>query len=114
MRRRTAFAALAALALLAPREAHAQDLTVDDPVLRAIWQEGTGNSQVGRLGQVLMDSIGPRLAGTPNMKAARDWVEQTYRGWGIPVRQERYGTWKGWAGGAVHADLVGPRRQTLV
>ena len=115
MRRRTILAAaLAAVAFSAPRVAHAQDLTVDDPVLRAIWQEGIQNSQVGRLGQVLMDSIGPRLAGTPNMKAARDWVEQTYRGWGIPVRQERYGTWKGWAGGAVHADLVGPRQQTLV
>jgi hypothetical protein len=115
MRRRTPLTAvLAALALSAPAVAHAQNVTVDDPVLRAIWQEGTQNSQVGRLGQVLMDSIGPRLAGTPNMKAARDWVEQTYRGWGVPVRQERYGTWKGWAAGAVHADLVGPRRQTLV
>lgn len=114
MRRRTTLAALAALALLAPRVARGQELTVDDPVLRAIWQEGMQNSQVARLGQVLMDSIGPRLAGTPNMRAARDWIEQTYRSWGITARQERYGTWKGWAAGAVHADLIAPRQQTLV
>ena len=107
-------AAVALLALSAPAAAPAQDLTVDDPVLRAIWQEGTQRGQVGRLGQVLMDSIGPRLAGTPNMKAARDWLEQTYRGWGVTARQERYGTWKGWAPLAVHADLVAPRTQTLV
>ncbi len=115
MSRRAALAALLALLpALAPRAAPAQNVTVEDPVLRAIWQEGTQNGQAGRLGQVLMDSIGPRLAGTPNMQAARDWVEQRYREWGIPVRQERYGTWKGWAAGAVHADLVAPRRQTLV
>ena len=106
----------AALVLIcaAARTAAAQDLTTDDPVLRKIWEEGTTNSQVARLGQVLMDSIGPRLAGTPNMKSARDWVERTYRSWGITARQERYGTWKGWEFGPAHLDLVAPRRQGLV
>ena len=106
----------AALLLLgaAAHPAAAQNLTTNDPVLRKIWEEGTTNSQVARLGQVLMDSIGPRLAGTPNMKSARDWVEQTYKRWGLTVRQERYGTWKGWEVGPTHLDLIAPRRQGLV
>src|SRR5690606_5116910 len=45
MLHRAAFAAaLATAAILIPAPARAQDLTVDDPVLRAIWQEGMQNS----------------------------------------------------------------------
>jgi len=100
---------LAAALLLLPGALPAQGFTTDDPVVRRIWEEGMSNSQVARLAQVLMDSIGPRLAGSPGMKSARDWLERTYTGWGVPVRQEKYGTWRGWEHGLVHLDLVAPR-----
>ncbi len=95
------------------RSAAAQSFPSDDPVIRAIWHEGMDNSQLYRLGQALMDSIGPRLNGTPALKAGDDWLVKTYAGWGIPAREEQYGTWKGWREGWLHVDLLQPRVRTL-
>ena len=91
----------------------AQSFPTDDPVIRAIWQEGMPASQVVRLAQPLMDSIGPRLMGTPNIRAGHDWLVKTYEGWGIPARNEQYGTWKGWRQGWLHVDLMQPRVHTM-
>lgn len=84
-----------------------------DPVLRRIWEEGTRNSQVERLAQTLTDSLGPRLTGTPETRAAQDWLVSTYRGWGIPARNENYGTWRSWKRGTTHVDLLTPRVRSL-
>jgi len=100
------------LVLLVPA-AQAQTFRSDDPVIRAMWTEGMERSQTERLAQVLLDSIGPRLSGTPNYQAAVDWLLATYRSWGIEARKEQYGTWRGWRRGPVHADLVAPRAHTL-
>jgi len=91
----------------------AQGFRSDDPVLRAMWQEGMEQSQTETLAQILMDYIGPRLSGTPNFHAAVDWLEETYRDWGVDVRREQYGTWRGWRQGILHVDLIEPRVQTL-
>jgi hypothetical protein len=103
--------ALFVLGLVAP--AAAQTFPVDDPVLRQIWAEGMNNSQTYRLMQVLTDSIGPRLTGSPGMKAGQDWLVATYRSWGIPARNEQYGTWLGWRRGITHIDLIAPRVRSL-
>ena len=100
-------------ALLAPAGAAAQSFPTDNPVLRGIWQEGTENSQVEALTQVLNDSLGPRLTGSPNLKAASDWVIGTYGSWGVPARAEQYGTWLGWRRGVSHLDLLSPRVRSL-
>ncbi|MGQ0646985.1 MAG: M20/M25/M40 family metallo-hydrolase [Gemmatimonadaceae bacterium] len=106
---------LAALALFAATSvASAQTFPTNDPVIRRMWDEGmTTKSQVGRLAQVLMDSIGPRLSGTPGFVAATDWVTARYQEWGISARKERYGTWRGWRRRYTHVDLVAPRERTL-
>ena len=104
--------AAAALALSAP-EAAAQNFPTDDAVLRRIWTEGMDRSQVERLAQALMDSIGPRLTGTPGFTAAADWAIATYQGWGVTARKEQYGTWRGWRRGTSHIDLIQPRVRTL-
>jgi hypothetical protein len=101
------------LALVVSSPLPAQTFRSDDAVIRRIWDEGMKNSQAGTLAQVLMDSIGPRLAGSPGFDAATDWLVRTYGQWGVPVRKERYGTWKGWRWGAVHADMIAPRVQTM-
>ena len=106
-------ASFGTLALLAPWSLTAQTFPSDDPVLRSIWTEGTERSQVATLSQVLLDSLGPRLTGSPESKAASDWVVATYAAWGIEARQERYGTWRGWRRGPTHVDLLEPRVRTL-
>jgi carboxypeptidase Q len=93
--------------------AAAQQFTSDDPVLQRIWAEGTQNSQLFPLAQSLMDSIGPRLTGTPEQDAAHRWAVEKYRQWGITARNEQYGTWQGWRRGVTHLDLVEPRVRTL-
>jgi hypothetical protein len=101
------------LLALVPRVGGAQSFTSTDSVIRRIWQEGMERSQVEPLAQVLMDSIGARLDGSPGMAAAADWLARTYRSWGVPVRQEQYGTYRAWRHGAVHVDLIAPRVETL-
>ena len=101
------------IATALPLTAGSQAFRSDDAVIRQMWQVGMEESQTERLAQVLLDSIGPRLSGTPGFAAAGDWLERTYRAFDIPVRRERYGTWRGWRQGPAHMDLIAPRVQTL-
>ncbi len=96
-----------------PVTAPAQSFRSADSVIRRMWQVGIDQSQVERLGQVLIDSIGPRLSGSPGFAAAVGWLEKTYQGFGISAKREQYGTWRGWQQGAVHMQLIAPRVQNL-
>jgi hypothetical protein len=95
------------------RTVTAQTFTSHDSIIRQMWIEGMERSQTEQLAQVLLDSIGPRLAGSPNLDAARDWLLATYAAWGVPARKEQVGTWTGWQHGLTHVDMLAPRRQTL-
>ncbi|HYW31289.1 MAG TPA: M20/M25/M40 family metallo-hydrolase [Gemmatimonas sp.] len=104
---------IAATLASAPCILHAQVFRSADPVIRRMWEVGMNESQLERVAQTLIDSIGPRLSGTPGFTGAANWLERTYAGLGIPVRQERYGTWRGWQSGAVTLQLIAPRQQNL-
>lgn len=84
-----------------------------DPVIDAILKEANEHSQLELLGHELMDGIGPRLVGTPQMKKAHDWAVAKYATWGIPARNEQWGEWRGWERGISHIDMVYPRVQSL-
>ena len=103
----------AAVVAAVPAVSSAQTFRANDPVLRQMWTQGMDQSRAASFAQVLMDSIGPRLSGSPGYAAAGDWLERVYRDLGITVRREQYGTWRGWQQGAVHVDLLAPRVQTL-
>jgi carboxypeptidase Q len=113
MRRRilTFTALLAVLGTAAP--AAAQTFAVEDPVLRQIWQLGMEQSQAMRIAQVLTDSIGPRLTGTPQYEAGANWAVSLLDSWGVEARKEQYGTWHGWRRGITHIDLIQPRVRSL-
>lgn len=113
MRRLLATAAAGCMLAAAPTATSAQQFPTDDPVIRAIWEEGVDRSRVYELSQTLLDSIGPRLTGSPESEAASDWVVSTYRDWGIEGYAEPYGTWQGWRRGVTHVDLVEPRVRSL-
>lgn len=84
-----------------------------DPVVDGIIKEATDNSQLEKLARELIDGIGPRLVGTPQMQQAHDWAVAKYTGWGIAVRNEKWGEWRGWERGASHIDMVYPRVKSL-
>src|SRR5688500_17764572 len=82
-------------------------------VVDAIVKEGNENSQLEPLAHELMDVIGPRLVGTPQMKQAHDWAVTKYGTWGITARNEKWGEWRGWERGISHIDMVFPRVKSL-
>ncbi len=92
----------------------AQTFPTDDPVIRAMWEEGMGNgSRVEDLAQALTDSIGPRLMGSPAFSRSGDWLIANYERWGIAAERQEYGTWIGWERGITHIDLLKPRVRSL-
>jgi carboxypeptidase Q len=112
MPRLTRQIAIVALIVL-PAALSAQTFRSADTVIRKMWQIGMEQSQTEALAQALIDSIGPRLSGSPGFASAVDWIEGKYKSWGIPVRREQYGTWRGWRQGMVHMEMTAPRVQNL-
>lgn len=110
---RRAVVVAAVLCLVTGRSTGAQTFPTDDPVLRRIWSLGMDSSQVARYAQVITDSIGPRLTGSPAQRAGIAWLLARYRELGIDARMEQYGTWAGWRRGTSHLDLVAPRVRSL-
>ncbi len=84
-----------------------------DPIIESIVKEATENSQLEKLAHELLDQIGPRLVGSPKMNQAHEWAITKYTDWGIPVRNEKWGEWRGWERGITHIDMVAPWVKTL-
>ena len=82
-------------------------------IIDNIVMEANENSQLEPLAHELLDVVGPRLVGTPQMKIAHDWVIEKYNAWGIPAKNEEWGEWRGWERGITHIDMLSPRVQTL-
>ncbi len=84
-----------------------------DPVIEKILKEAKDNSQLEKLAHELLDKIGPRLVGTPQMQEANDWAVAKYTNWGITAKNEQWGEWKGWERGITHIDMISPRVRSL-
>lgn len=84
-----------------------------DKIVTDIVQEVNENSQLESLAHELLDVIGPRLVGTPQMQQAHDWALKQYANWGIAAKNEQWGEWRGWERGITHIDMVSPRIHTL-
>ncbi|MCM4154862.1 M20/M25/M40 family metallo-hydrolase [Gramella sp. AN32] len=82
-------------------------------IIANIVKEVNTNSQLEKLAHELLDVVGPRLVGSPQMKNAHDWAVKKYSGWGMDARNEQWGTWRGWERGITHVDMVSPRVQSL-
>lgn len=102
--------ALATIALISMAFTQAQNT---DAVVESIVKEATENSQLERLAHEMLDVIGPRLVGTPQMKQANDWAVAQYGKWNVSARNEKWGEWRAWERGITHIDMIHPRVQTL-
>jgi carboxypeptidase Q len=89
------------------------NIIAQDDVIDNMIKEANENSQLERLAHEMLDVVGPRLVGTPQMKNAHDWAVQTYKSWGIDAENQQWGEWRGWERGITHIDMVSPRVQTL-
>ncbi len=89
---------------------------VDLEMITRIKQEGFDNSQVMEtLGQ-LTDVFGPRLTGSPELKAASQWSRDKLSEWGLKEsRLESWGTFgKGWSLEKFSASMTKPRFVPLI
>ncbi|HZS71791.1 MAG TPA: hypothetical protein VFA13_08135, partial [Candidatus Acidoferrum sp.] len=73
---------LLALLLLAAMPSSAQAPSLSD-VYAQIRAEETNNSKIMWLIHEISDVYGPRVTGTPSLKAADDWAVKTLASWGL-------------------------------
>jgi hypothetical protein len=101
---------LAGLAALAAEE------RPDEAMFWKIRQEATSRSQILQTLHVLTDVYGPRLTGSPNLKAAGDWAVQQMTSWGL--KNAHLEPWDfgyaGWANERVTAHITAPVKDALV
>lgn len=84
-----------------------------NPIVERFVKEVNDNSQLEDMAHELLDGIGPRLVGTPEMLSANEWSANKLRSWGIEADLQQFGTWKGWQRGITHVDMVYPRIKSL-
>lgn len=88
---------------------------VDLDAIARIRTEGLEHSQIPELAHHLTDVIGPRLTGSPGMKAANAWTAATLRSWGLTnVAVESWGHFgRGWENVAYSGRILTPYSQVL-
>lgn len=88
---------------------------VDAAANTRIRDEGLNRSRVGAMFTTLVDTIGPRLAGSPEYRRAVDWAAGELRAWGLaPVSVEPFEFGRGWQLERFSIEMVEPRYMALV
>ncbi len=89
---------------------------IDQDVFWKIRREGTNNSKILPTLHVLTDVYGPRLTGSPNLKAAGEWAIEQMHAWGL--KEGRLEPWdfarSGWTNERLAAHIVSPVKDALV
>ena len=113
--RHTLCALTASLVVLSTSAPFAQE-TIDKEIQWKIRREAAENSQIMRTLHVLTDVYGPRLTGSPNLKAAQDWVVKETTRWGL--KNAHLEPWSfghpGWVNEKLSVHAVSPFKEALV
>ena len=88
---------------------------VDLGMVNRIREEGFHRSQVMDTAYHLTEVLGPRLTGSPQLKAANDWTRQQFEAWGlVNAHLESYPFGRGWSYSAVQVRMLAPRTVPLL
>ena len=89
---------------------------INQEIVWKIRAEGTNNSRILQTLHTLTDVYGPRLTGSPNVKAAGEWVIQQMHAWGLT--NGKLEPWdfarSGWTNDRLVAHIVAPVKDALV
>jgi carboxypeptidase Q len=86
----------------------------DDLVARMI-QEGTQRSHAEQDLSYLLDVIGPRLSGSPEMRRANEWTQQKFREYGADRSElESWTFGVGWTRGPMTLRMLAPQHRELM
>jgi carboxypeptidase Q len=98
---------------------HARQTTAPSPpadtIVTKIRQEGQQRSQIMRTLHFLTDVYGPRLTGSPSLKAAGEWSIRTMASWGLThghLEPWDFGR-PGWVNERLSAHIVAPVKDPL-
>src|SRR5688572_32930829 len=89
---------------------------IDQDMQWKIRREATENSQILRTLHFLTDVYGPRLTGSPNLKAAQEWIVQETTRWGLQNAHLEPWTFghPGWANEKLSVHAIAPFKDSLV
>ena len=109
------FIACVCLAALAPAGIPAEE-RVDLDMVTRIREEGFKHSKVMDTASELMDRIGPRLTGSPQMKEANEWTKSRLAEWGLAnAHLETWGPFgRGWRYEACAVRMTAPDHAELL
>lgn len=89
---------------------------IDRDIQWKIRREAAENSQIMRTMHFLTDVYGPRLTGSPNLKAAQDWIVQETTRWGL--KNAHLEPWSfghpGWVNEQLSVHAISPFKDSLV
>jgi carboxypeptidase Q len=113
---KTARFLLVSLLVLLPNIALWSQEKVDLEMITRIRYEGFRNSKVMEIASGLMDGIGPRLTGSPNMKRANEWTRDQLTSFGLSnAHLESWGPFgRGWANEFVSLRMTSPDVAPLI
>ena len=86
-----------------------------DTIIAKMIEEGTQYSHVDADLEYLLDVIGPRLTGSPEMKRANEWTQQKFREYGIDradLEPWKFGV--GWTRGPMSIRMTAPQERELL
>jgi len=89
---------------------------VDLEMVSRIRYEGFRNSKIMELATGLMDGIGPRLTGSPNLKRANEWTRDQLTSFGLTnAHLESWGPFgRGWSNEYVNVRMVTPETAPII
>ena len=89
---------------------------IDLDAISQIRYEGFRNSKIMEIASGLMDQIGPRLTGSPNMKRANEWTRDKLTEFGMA--NSHLEPWspfgRGWSNEYINVRMVSPDVATLI
>lgn len=94
--------------------AGAAEEPVDLDMINRIMDQGSNHSEVMETLRQMTDEIGPRLTGSPGMRAANDWALEKFRGWGLAnPHLEGFDFGRGWSFEKSVVRMTTPRLRQL-
>src|SRR5215203_2576425 len=89
---------------------------IDKDMEWKIRREATDNSQIMHTMHFLTDVYGPRLTGSPNLKAAQDWIVKETTKWGLKNAHLEPWTFghPGWVNEKLSVHAISPFKDALV
>jgi len=115
MSRRITALFLTSLCLFGMNSLFAQE-KVDLETISRIRYEGFHNSKIMETASGLMDEIGPRLTGSPNVKKANEWTRDKLTEFGlVNSHLEPWGPFgRGWSNEYVNVRMTAPDTAALI